>query len=186
MTHNHFLLLYSLPWLYLLFDSQLRDTAFDRCTPCFRVFTTLLFYLFLSFGSPSASPSALYLHSTTSLRRPRPSIRLGSMRRPALLFDQPYESSDLKPSARAAPWSEREPCRRLPAFSCVHSIVRVGSLRGVTCNNHQYLLRFIRRKYTRYRYRYGGNVWADEWLNVLLKIIKRSGKLKFFSVKKFV
>lgn len=99
-----FSITYSLPWPYLLFDSQLRDTAFDRCTPRFRVFTTLLFYLFLSFGSPSArSPSALYLHSTISLRRPRSSIRLGSMRRPALLFDQPYESSDLKPSARAAP-----------------------------------------------------------------------------------
>lgn len=53
-----------------------------------------------------------------------------------LLLDQPHESSDLKPSVRASPRSEREPCRvrvasvshrRLPALSCVQSIAGVGS-----------------------------------------------------------
>lgn len=140
MNHNHFPLLYSLP-CYLISCSilnwetlRLTDVrrAFASLQPCFSI--CFCRSLLPPFSVCSLSP----LHHLP-LRRPRPSIRLGSMRRPALLFDQPYESSDLKPSARAAPWSEREPCRRLPAFSRVHSIVRVGSLRGVTCNNHRYL-----------------------------------------------
>lgn len=73
------------------------------------------------------SPSALYLCSTACLRRPHWPVRLGSMPGTRLLFDQPHESSDLKPSARASPRSEREPCRRLAAFSCVQSIARVGA-----------------------------------------------------------
>lgn len=119
---------------------------FDQCTqcsaslqPCF----SICFCRFVRLSLRSSSTLYLYLAapplhrftappplSIDSLHRRPPLAHSAGVHTSAsgLLLDQPHESSDLKPSVRASPRSEREPCRvrvaSTPACPQLRSIYR--------------------------------------------------------------
>lgn len=127
---------------------------FDRCTqcsaslqPCFSIcFCHFVRLSPRSSSTPYLYPTAPPLHRLTASPLLRstapPPLSIDSLhRRPplahsagvhtsasVLLLDQPHESSDLKPSVRASPRSEREPCRvrvaSTPACPQLRSIYR--------------------------------------------------------------
>lgn len=144
----------------------------------FRLFTTLLFYLFLSFRSalpPFFVYSLSLLHhsavppplSVDSLRRRLPLAHSAGVHTSAsvLLLDQPHESSDLKPSVRASPRSEREPCRvrvaSTPACPQLRSIYRWSRFRVVMSRAVSDSV-FISSKVHSLIVIYKGNAWLSQ------------------------